>query len=267
MPVRPNALSFECIHHNCDAFPYATAEEAAACRHTSPGEHAAARPVPTESGRFVTVDNGFGGSTTRTASPAGRVVSSGSAPTEKQTAYLRSLLERHAGLEPAEVVRATLNARRSLGTLDRAVVSKAIDDLLAIKVVRAGSARPRATEAEGRVTIDAGALPTPARGVLRFAVPNESGSLTFLALKFRSGDDIIVCQEIGGSGDTYLGRQNAGTSYRGKFGGLVAKVLADPTEAMLTYGREIGRCGHCGTTLTNEASRAAGIGPVCARKG
>lgn len=37
-------------------------------------------------------------------------------------------------------------------------------------------------------------------------------------------------------------------------------------EAMLRYGREIGRCGHCGRTLTNEESRARGIGPVCAGK-
>lgn len=31
------------------------------------------------------------------------------------------------------------------------------------------------------------------------------------------------------------------------------------------YGQEIGQCGRCGRTLTNEESRAAGIGPVCAQ--
>jgi len=36
-------------------------------------------------------------------------------------------------------------------------------------------------------------------------------------------------------------------------------------ESLLRYGREIGRCGHCGRTLTNEESRAYGIGPVCRR--
>jgi uncharacterized protein DUF6011 len=35
---------------------------------------------------------------------------------------------------------------------------------------------------------------------------------------------------------------------------------------MVRYGQELGECGHCGRTLTDEASRAAGIGPVCASK-
>ena len=40
----------------------------------------------------------------------------------------------------------------------------------------------------------------------------------------------------------------------------------DPETAMLTYGRELGSCGHCGRTLTDEDSRARGIGPICAGK-
>jgi hypothetical protein len=35
-------------------------------------------------------------------------------------------------------------------------------------------------------------------------------------------------------------------------------------EASKLYGRELGVCGVCGRTLTNEESRAAGIGPKCA---
>lgn len=42
-------------------------------------------------------------------------------------------------------------------------------------------------------------------------------------------------------------------------------IAADPKAAMLRYGRELGECGHCGRTLTNDESRARGIGPVCAR--
>ena len=45
--------------------------------------------------------------------------------------------------------------------------------------------------------------------------------------------------------------------------GLVAK---DVRGALVLYGRKIGRCGVCGRTLTDEESRAAGIGPVCAGK-
>lgn len=43
-------------------------------------------------------------------------------------------------------------------------------------------------------------------------------------------------------------------------------IEADPMAATQRYGRAIGRCGICGRTLTDEDSRAAGIGPVCAQK-
>ena len=46
---------------------------------------------------------------------------------------------------------------------------------------------------------------------------------------------------------------------------VLAEIAKDPRAAMLRYGREIGACGHCGRTLTNEDSRAKGIGPVCAQ--
>lgn len=44
---------------------------------------------------------------------------------------------------------------------------------------------------------------------------------------------------------------------------VLAKIAADPVAAMLRYGVEIGRCGHCHRTLTDETSRSLGIGPVC----
>lgn len=47
---------------------------------------------------------------------------------------------------------------------------------------------------------------------------------------------------------------------------VIAKILIDPAEAARTYGRELGECGVCGRTLTNDESRAYGIGPVCRNK-
>jgi hypothetical protein len=47
---------------------------------------------------------------------------------------------------------------------------------------------------------------------------------------------------------------------------ILAAIGADIKGAMLRYGREIGACGHCGRTLTNDDSRARGIGPVCIGK-
>lgn len=47
---------------------------------------------------------------------------------------------------------------------------------------------------------------------------------------------------------------------------VVETIALDPHAALIRYGREIGVCGRCGRTLTDEDSRAAGIGPVCAAK-
>lgn len=40
-------------------------------------------------------------------------------------------------------------------------------------------------------------------------------------------------------------------------------VAAGPEAAMVRYGTELGNCGHCNRELTNDVSRAAGIGPKC----
>jgi hypothetical protein len=47
---------------------------------------------------------------------------------------------------------------------------------------------------------------------------------------------------------------------------LVKLSKAHRQEAQERFGREIGRCYICGRHLTDEASRAAGIGPVCAAR-
>lgn len=50
-------------------------------------------------------------------------------------------------------------------------------------------------------------------------------------------------------------------------GALLAAIEADPGAACARYGRELGVCGRCGRALTDAASRASGIGPVCAERG
>ena len=47
---------------------------------------------------------------------------------------------------------------------------------------------------------------------------------------------------------------------------VLALIAEAPTEALIRYGHELGRCGVCGLELTDEDSRARGIGPVCASK-
>lgn len=46
---------------------------------------------------------------------------------------------------------------------------------------------------------------------------------------------------------------------------ILAKIAeAGPEAASARYSHEIGKCGVCNRTLTNDESRARGIGPVCA---
>jgi hypothetical protein len=45
---------------------------------------------------------------------------------------------------------------------------------------------------------------------------------------------------------------------------LLRKILeVGPELASIKYGKELGVCGVCGRTLTDEDSRMRGIGPVC----
>lgn len=46
---------------------------------------------------------------------------------------------------------------------------------------------------------------------------------------------------------------------------ILAAIGNDLEGAMALYGREIGKCGHCGRKLTSEW-RKRGIGPICAQK-
>lgn len=46
----------------------------------------------------------------------------------------------------------------------------------------------------------------------------------------------------------------------------VVTTLADPKAAAIAYGVQTGSCSCCGRELTDPASIAAGIGPICAKK-
>jgi hypothetical protein len=50
--------------------------------------------------------------------------------------------------------------------------------------------------------------------------------------------------------------------YQAKLG-ILEDIAKDPLGASSLYGRELGRCGVCGKTLTNATSRRLGIGPKC----
>lgn len=105
--------------------------------------------------------------------------------------------------------------------------------------------------------------PHPDRGVTlhRYALefPGGNGNeVRFYKLKeSKAGRRYIVAQH--GDAETMLRFENGVMA-------VAQRIAEDPKDAMLRYGRELGRCGHCGRTLTNDESRQLGIGPICRGK-
>jgi hypothetical protein len=73
------------------------------------------------------------------------------------------------------------------------------------------------------------------------------------------------------SDGTYLGKVTGSRLFTvAAVGGEVEReivaVAADPLNAAIAYGKKYGKCSVCARTLTDEASIARGIGPVCAER-
>jgi len=99
------------------------------------------------------------------------------------------------------------------------------------------------------------------RPEVRLAIPsNGANDLDFLRVKRWSDGDVSVLRVIGGHSDQVLAPAQAVA--------LLERIACteDIPAAIVTYGVELGVCGRCGRHLTDEDSRAAGIGPDCAAK-
>ncbi len=60
------------------------------------------------------------------------------------------------------------------------------------------------------------------------------------------------------------GRQEPDGTYHGDIADALEAIKADPRAAARAYAALTGRCGICNRQLEDEASVAAGIGPICA---
>lgn len=165
------------------------------------------------------------------------------APSDKAVEYLVSLWMERSNKATAEQVRAWAKQQ------DRRVVSDKIDWLKTQPKLQqdraAGGSLERHNVPAGRYAVTGSDGQTVFVKVDR---PTEGQWAGRIFVKIQAGDDLHR-----------TGRQVADA--------LLGKIAADGVQAaMLRYGREIGSCGHCGRTLTNEESREAGIGPVCRGK-
>lgn len=99
-----------------------------------------------------------------------------------------------------------------------------------------------------------------------FAVPyigRDAGrtDLTFLGVRSRTNGDRFIVHVVGGHGET------DDLSFEWCEKAVAALRHFNLEQSAQIYGQELGHCGRCGRTLTNEASRYLGIGPECATKG
>jgi hypothetical protein len=93
------------------------------------------------------------------------------------------------------------------------------------------------------------------------AIPSATGNndLDFFRV-VRQSRTTTVYRVIGGHNDQRVSLAQAEAA-------LLALVLTeDIPGALATYGQELGRCGVCHRHLTDEESRARGIGPNCAAR-
>lgn len=87
----------------------------------------------------------------------------------------------------------------------------------------------------------------------RYAIPKDDGTLMFYSIKNgRSRTFVDVW-----ASDNRWPVKNPEERMR------ILTAIQDDPDAGPRFGREIGRCYVCGRTLTDETSRALGIGPVC----
>lgn len=163
-----------------------------------------------------------------------------------------------------------IDAHRETMTFDQAreTIQRLIAQLDAPAAVTTTTVEPvnhREAWAEWR-TLAAKLVEMGGRHGARFAVDTEDGATNLTAFWWivpnegPHGTRYFIRQVIGGQGAVRV-RMSPEAMIS-----IARKIIdADPKEAMLRFGREIGECGHCGRTLTNDDSRARGIGPVCAR--
>jgi hypothetical protein len=111
------------------------------------------------------------------------------------------------------------------------------------------------------ITKAAGTVAAPAVPEGRYAVTGNDGTTDFYVVEIPTAGKwagfVFLSQQIS---DDYVAVKNPKTKAT-----ILAKIAQDPKAASIRYGQELGKCGVCNKTLTDNESIAAGIGPVCAK--
>lgn len=171
-----------------------------------------------------------------------------STATLKQIAFYNSLLDQIISLGKAEFTAEAIEAaRQAFPNRTVAVASVRIDRAQAT-VARLKAAQPVAVAPVTPAAVADG----------HYALVAADGTVKFYEVNSPTegkwaGRTFVAVQA---SDDRHAVRNPAART------AILAAIAADPKAAMLRYGAELGRCGHCNRTLTSEW-RKVGIGPVC----
>lgn len=163
-------------------------------------------------------------------------------PTPNQLKFVRELLEtREHSIDPVAFEQALED-----NVINRATVSHMINDL---------KVKPRKAPTTGQpVTLDMPEVDAGYYAVMghddsqlrfyRVDRPTEGRWAGYTFLKVQASDEWHPIKAL----DTKRT--------------ILTRIANDP-DAMARYGQEIGRCGRCNRTLTDEESRRIGMGPTC----
>lgn len=164
---------------------------------------------------------------------------------EAQLDFVRGLLRQRETDRLTPVQRTWLESNlENLGQLNRGQISRIIDTLKELPHLP-------------KLTVDSAVVPNgryaviEGDGVLRFYkvnTPTEGRWAGFTFVDVQASEELFPLKD------------------KRRKGIVLALIAQDPQAAMLRYGVELGECGHCGRTLTNEVSRSYGIGPICRAK-
>lgn len=177
------------------------------------------------------------------------------AASEGSVNYLRDLMVEKARTRTVDVNEAEQRINYWLEGRNQREVSENIDRLKAEgftghrEVQGSTQSNPvNAVVPAGRYAIETGDGATNALAFYKVDRPTEGRWAGYVFVKLLVSDN-----------EQRLSREASATVLRN-----IAAVGAQAASAR--YGHEIGECGVCGRTLTNDESRARGIGPICADK-
>lgn len=170
--------------------------------------------------------------------------------TDKQISFYNSLLDHIARIAPS-------------GEFSTEAITVAREAFPARTVADASDAIARAKKTVERLKAAAPVGSAPAVKAVEVA-DGHYALLTDGVVKFYSVNNVT---EGKWAGFTFVNAQASDEYHkvgREASARILAEIAADPLAALKLYGHSLGKCGKCNRTLTDEVSRAAGIGPICA---